>query len=260
MIDAYENAWSDDEYNFLLRDILMFLNKYMCIFCYSLLCLCTNGFGISTEPHAKYPEIEFKYDWRSYIIDFFGRWCFKASITEDTKKQLASQLPKLIAAWETDAPLLFGEVISTFHRGIEAETRIGIINLSHGSSYGSHRFLIFGLRWFLDPEPWLHSVSREDAFSALVFHELLHVWVDENINKDLSPMLAKYRSEDFDVLDHLHLMAIQKMVYLKIGRLDLLEYIGKSYASYQGPLYRRAWEIVNDIEGYEALVQDIVIK
>ncbi len=239
------------------RGIHMFLNKSICIFCCSLLCLCTNG--LSTEPHAKYPEIEFKYDWRGYIMDFFGRWYFDAPITEHLKNQLTNQLPELITAWEINAPILFGEVFATFNRGIEAETRIGVINLSHGSSYGSHRFLIFGLRWLLDSE-WPYSVSREDAFSALVFHELLHVWVDENVNKDLSSMLAKYSNEEFDVLDHLHLMAIQKMVYTKINRPDVLEYIGESYASYQGPLYRRAWEIVNDIEGHEALLQDIVIK
>lgn len=238
----------------------MLLKKIWTRLLVSVLCLGTNCFGEFTEAESLYPEIEFEYDWKSYIMDLVGGFYFGTPVTDDLKKQLDEQLPEFIAAWERDAPIIFGEVFSFFKQGIEAKNRTAIINLSHGNSYGSHRFLIFGLRWFLDPEPWNFSISREEAFSVLVFHELLHVWVDENINKDFSHILAKYCNEDFDVLDHLHLMAIQKMVYLNIDRPDLLKYIGESYESYQGSIYHRAWDIVNNIEGYETLLQDIVIK
>jgi hypothetical protein len=217
-------------------------------------------FGELIQSQTEYPEITFKYDWRSYVMDLVGSFYFSCPVTEDSNKQLNMQLPGLIAAWERDAPILFEGVFSTFKRGIKDKSRTAIINLSHGSSYGSHRFLIFGLRWWVDFEPWQCSVSREAAFSALVFHELLHIWVDENVDKNCSRILVKYCNEDFDVLDHLHLMAIQKMVYININRLDLLEYISDSYESRQGPIYRRAWEIVNNIEGYEALLQDILLS
>ena len=176
-----------------------------------------NHFGIH-EQFPSYPKIELNYGWYSGVMDFFGSWFFDAPVTEDLKQQLTNQLPQLTSAWEKDAPSLFMELFSTFQKGIKVENRNALINLSHGSSYGSHWFLIFGLRWFLDPEPWNCSVSKEDAFSALVFHELLHVWVDENVHKDRSILLQKYRDEDSLVLDHLHLMAIQKMIYLNIKR------------------------------------------
>ena len=210
------------------------------------------------EEFLDYPEIEFNYDWRSYVMDFFGSWFFDASVTEDLTNQLNSQLPRFIAAWRKDAPVFFRELVITFQKGIKARNRNAIINLSHGSSYGSQWFLVFGLRWFLDPEPWGASVSKEDAFSSLVFHELLHVWVDDNIRKDKSEYLEKYKNEDSLVLDHLHLMAIQKMIYLKINRQDLLNFIDESYRSNQGPFYKRAWEIVNDVEGYESILADVV--
>jgi hypothetical protein len=114
-----------------------------------------------------------------------------------------------------------------------------------------------GGRGYLEPESWTHLVSRQDAFVCDVFHELLHVWVDENINKSTSAMLAKYQSEDSDTCEHLHLMAIQKMVYFKIGRQDMVEMIDQAYRNFAPASYRRAWEIVSDIEGNEAVLQDI---
>lgn len=208
-------------------------------------------------PQAHYPEIEFKYDWRSYVMDIIGGLYFGTPVTEDMNKQFDNQLPKFVNTWTKDAPIFFGEVFSVFKQGIQAKNRTAIINLSHKNSYGSHRFLVFGLQKFFDSEPWVLSASREDAFSSLVFHELLHVWIDENLNKELSHILTKYCNEDSSVLDHLHLMAIQKMVYTNTNRSDMLELMNELY---QGPIYGRSWEIVNNIEGYEAVLQDIVLR
>jgi hypothetical protein len=235
--------------------VVRFLFLIICFL--GIACSWASECTIRQLPH--YPKVEFNYGWCSYVMDFLGSWFFDAPVTEDLKHQLTNQLPQLTSAWGKDAPILFKELFSTFQKGIKAENRNALINLSHGSSYGSHRFLIFGLRWFLDPEPWRFAISKEDAFSALVFHELLHVWVDENLHKDRSELLQKYRDEDSLVLDHLHLMAIQKMIYLKINRPDLLDFIDESYRTNQGPLYKKAWEIVNNIEGYESVLADIIL-
>lgn len=53
-------------------------------------------------------------------------------------------------------------------------------------------------------------------------------------------------------------MAIQKMVYLRLNRQDLLAMIDEEYREFCGPEYKRAWEVVNDIEGYETVIQDII--
>ena len=151
-----------------------------------------------------------------------------------------------------------------FRRGFQSKTRTAIINLSHCFSYGSHWFLIFGLRRYCEPEQRILSVkpiSREDSFTSCVFHELLHVWIDENIDKNSSPLLAKYREEDCHAREHLHLMAIQKMVYIKINRKDIVDVLDEGYRKFEwSPAYCRAWEIVNDIEGYETVLKDIEVS
>ncbi len=110
---------------------------------------------------------------------------------------------------------------------------------------------------YLDPNAWICSVNREDGFTVLVFHELLHCWVDDNIN-GTSPLLTKYHNEHCEVRSHIHLMAIQKMVYTNINRPDIVEMLDQSYRHLCLPTYRRAWEIVNDIEGCEAVINDIL--
>lgn len=60
------------------------------------------------------------------------------------------------------------------------------------------------------------------------------------------------------VREHIHLKAIQKMVYIKLERTDLLAMIDQLYRENQGPYYKHAWEIVNDIESLEVVVNDIM--
>lgn len=127
------------------------------------------------QTEVRYPELTFKYDWRSRIIDAVGGLVFRNNVNPEQRNQLAKQLPDFIVAWERDAPILFGEVFNFFKCGFKNTKRTAIIYLSNNSSYGSNRFLILGLRYYLDRESWLLPVSREDGFTALVFHELLHI-------------------------------------------------------------------------------------
>ena len=210
----------------------------------------------TAQSQISYPKLTFKYDWRSYLIDAVGRLYFKTTVNAGYRNQLTKQLPLFTKVWQQNAPLLFNEIFSVFKRGFKQNKRTAIVYLSHNASYGSKRFLVLGLRYYLDSESWNLAATRQDVFVDLVFHELLHVWVDENIG-DKSQLLAKYRNEHQDVREHLHLMALQKMVYLKINRPDMLAMIDHSYRTLASPEYRRAWEILNDIEGYEIVINDI---
>lgn len=203
------------------------------------------------------PEITFTYNWASHIMDFIGGLYFRIAVTLEQQRQLQQQLPDFIAAWDKNAPIFFDEIFSQFKRGFKDKKRTAIINLSHNWSYGSYWFLIFGLPYYLDPEPWGCSIARTDGFCDLVFHELLHVWVDENINTNKSLLFEKYKYEDHHTLEHLHLMALQKMVYINLSRFDMVAFIDESYRERSLLSYKRAWEIVNEIEGYEAILNDI---
>jgi hypothetical protein len=99
-------------------------------------------------------------------------------------------------------------------------------------------------------------VRSDESFADLVFHEMLHTWVTENMTWP-TPLTTKYGNEERTVTNHLHLMALQKFVYTELGRADLLRMIDDQYRNMSAPAYNRAWEIVSTIEGYEAFIAEI---
>jgi hypothetical protein len=93
-------------------------------------------------------------------------------------------------------------------------------------------------------------------FSALVFHELLHTYIG-HYDRLESKLVEKYAGEPLVVRTHLHLVALMRRVYLKLGRAGQLREIVARDSASEEPAYRRAWQIVNDIEGHEAFVSEL---
>lgn len=97
-----------------------------------------------------------------------------------------------------------------------------------------------------------------DAFISMTHHELLHSLVDNIFNENFwntSPLLQKYNQEPYNVIVHLHLMAIQKATYEKLNNKSLLTETDKLYR-YIGGDYQRSWEIIN-AEGTEKFLKEI---
>ncbi|MFZ4405338.1 MAG: hypothetical protein ACOYOK_14660, partial [Pseudobdellovibrionaceae bacterium] len=93
----------------------------------------------------------------------------------------------------------------------------------------------------------------EDAFADLVFHELLHTWVGEHLIRP-SPLFHKYENEARLTRNHLHLMAVQKLIYQKLNRDDLIQMIQNQYNRHAE--YKRAWDIVN-AEGIQVFIDEL---
>lgn len=96
------------------------------------------------------------------------------------------------------------------------------------------------------------------AFVSMTHHELLHSLVENIVNSEFSAtsaLLEKYKAEPFNVLVHLHLMAIQKAANEQLGDQDLLQATEDLYA-YIGGDYARAWEIVRT-EGAQKFLNEL---
>lgn len=96
------------------------------------------------------------------------------------------------------------------------------------------------------------------AFVSMTHHELLHSLVDNLISTEFygaSAALEKYKKEPFNVQVHLHLLALQKSAYEKLGDTELLKNTERLY-DFIGGDYARAWEIVG-LEGAEKLVGEV---
>jgi hypothetical protein len=118
------------------------------------------------------------------------------------------------------------------------------------------RPLLINVRPFLDG-PTQHQPRPLFLFAALVFHELLHTYVIGARPPGPSALLERYKSEEPVVKSHLHLMAVMKMVYLKLGREEQLQQIIAKDRDIGNPGYGRAWQIVNGMEGHDTFVHEL---
>jgi hypothetical protein len=93
-------------------------------------------------------------------------------------------------------------------------------------------------------------------FTEKVFHELMHYYVEPVHAK--SGVRKKYAAESPVVVNHLHVMALEKFALLRLGKVDELKYLEHLYETDPAPsYYKRAWQIVNDVEGYEAFIKEL---
>jgi hypothetical protein len=93
------------------------------------------------------------------------------------------------------------------------------------------------------------------AFAEILFHEVMHTYTRDVY--DASSLRKKYASESPVVLNHLHVMALEKFVLQKLNKPEMLEWVDNRYRNTFPPSYKRAWEIVNDIEGHEAFIKEL---
>jgi hypothetical protein len=110
----------------------------------------------------------------------------------------------------------------------------------------------------IDATPFLSGATRpapDWEFSEIVFHELMHIYVSPVLAT--SVLMKKYQNEAPTTRYHLHVMAMEKMTLLKLGRSDQLRQIDHDYRTGPDSNYKRAWEIVNDIEGYEPFIAEL---
>ena len=209
--------------------------------------------------YATHPHLRFVYDWRGKLLDFMGQVSLRDISLRQLREEYQRRMPGLIQAWEREAPLLLAELKSAFNRIFTQHKRTVLVYLCNNWSYGSSRILAVGMRHILDPDPWEGMCSREETFVCTLFHELLHIWIDDHIDNRKSPLLQKYRNESTDTRDHIHLLALQRMIYRNLSRHDMLKFLDHSYRTLSPLSYKRAWSIVED-EGDEAILRDVRIS
>ena len=195
-----------------------------------------------------YPKLFFHY---SHLYDEIC--ATNNPVTPSWAEEAQSRENEFAALWEKEAPTLMGQLFKDFGKGFSRKELTATLSVCHGGGSFSAP-LVLDVTWYLKTYMGAKPLRPDYAFVDLVFHELLHTWVDENL-KYPSPLLIKYRDESPSVRAHLHLMAVQKLIYIELGRTDMLNWINWLYPRMVGA-YPRAWQIVNK-EGYEAFVAEL---
>jgi hypothetical protein len=98
-----------------------------------------------------------------------------------------------------------------------------------------------------NPRPLEHFVEQ-------VFHEMLHILLQDNLHSWPTPTVEKYMSQGFDVIAHLHLMALRRKSHEAMGNptawlADWYEKIGDDYA--------KTWVAVSEETTYSQLLSEI---
>jgi hypothetical protein len=169
-------------------------------------------------------------------------------------EELKTKIKAFQDYWDQEAPLLLATAISTINKPFPYQEILATLTLCPIRSMS--RPLLINVRPFLDG-PTQQRPRPMFLFSALLFHELLHTYVIGALPQGQSLLLERYKGEEPVVKNHLHLMAVMKMVYLQLDREGQLQQIIEKDREIDNPAYERAWQIVNDIEGYQAFVQEL---
>jgi hypothetical protein len=93
-----------------------------------------------------------------------------------------------------------------------------------------------------------------------IWHELLHGFIDEilNISVDTTPLLEKYGQLNWAAESHLHLMAVQQIIYKNLGMQDEIEST-KQYYRENLPEYLAVWLKAEEV-GAQKFIDELVNK
>lgn len=185
----------------------------------------------------------------------FDRTCSRFLKEGDFKPEWIDQAGKLRSTlqlrWENEGPQYLSAVFEETGLSFPYHEMQAVLTVCPVSNMSTP--LMINVRPFLpaapDPEP-------AENFTETVFHELMHHYVQPV--RATSALRKKYAAESPVVVSHLHVMALEKFVLLRLGKTQELKYLEHFYRTDPALSdYKRAWEIVNHIEGYEAFIKEL---
>jgi hypothetical protein len=163
------------------------------------------------------------------------------TIKEEWKAELASRKPEFEALWASAGPKLVAaaEAITTKPFPSEQFTvQLTLCNLPSQSIVGISVNMRYALSSFISPPvPMRYKIDT-------LFHELLHVFLASHPMAK-SPLLEAHPSESECVRNHLHLLALQKAVLLKVKEHEALRDVVAIDGQLPGGCYKQAWALVN---------------
>jgi hypothetical protein len=199
---------------------------------------------------AQLPVVDILYPPGGSLLDRLCKADFKIPIDDKALQAAVQQRPEFQKQWEAEGPAYmtaaldeialnfpYREVQVTLTVCLPASTSIPLI---------------------VNVEPFLPTATKPAPaweFTEIVFHELMHTYVSAVYSH--SALMNKYRDEPPTTKYHLHVMAVEKMTLLKLNRPDQLKAIDHDYRYGPDPAYKRAWEIVNDIESYKPFIDEM---
>jgi len=161
-------------------------------------------------------------------------------ISPEMVSELRSRLPDMRRLWESVGSEMIHAVTALTHRPFEppGTVRLTLCDLPSNSFQGPTVNMRYALQSFTEtPVPLRYKVDT-------AFHEELHPFVDGNVPAR-SELLAAHASEPQCVRNHLHLLALQKAVLLRLSDPVSLAQVVAIDGQLPSGCYKRAWTLVD---------------
>ena len=166
------------------------------------------------------------------------------TIKDEWKAELVSRKAEFEALWTSVGTKLIEATEAITGKPFPTEhvtARLTLCNLPSQSIVGVSVNMRFALNSFVSPPvPMRYKVDT-------LFHELLHLFLASH-PMEKSALLVEHASEPECTRNHLHLLALQKAVLLKLQEPEALQTVVKVDTQLPGGCYRRAWALVNASE------------
>jgi len=162
-------------------------------------------------------------------------------IKKEWKEELAQKVGEFSDMWAKIGPRLLSTTEKITGRPFvekRVSAHLTLCDLPSQAIFGVSVNMRYALSSFTrNPVPMRYKIG-------VLYHEVLHKYLDGHFPAQ-SVLLAQYRNEVPRVREHLHLLALQKAVYLALGMKDELAEVIDIDSQLPGGFYRRAWLIVN---------------
>ncbi|MCP4915041.1 MAG: hypothetical protein GY909_18125 [Oligoflexia bacterium] len=191
------------------------------------------------------PKIEFEY---SQIFDFVCSQNSKIKLNQNHIEKAMMSDSRFQKIWDKEGKTLLKtlfEIVGIGHPRKELTAYTTVCN-----------YVPMGSPFLINAIPFLNDGrDSEIGLIQITFHEFIHKYQKKVWNIQKSKALFKFRNETFNVQAHLHLMALEKAVYEKLGRNDLVRKAEISYLNIIKGDYKRSWEIIKK-EGRKLFISD----
>ena len=208
--------------------------------------------SLQTKRTSLIPRIDILYPPYGTIFD---RTCSQFLKGEEISSEWIAEVgrlrPTLQQEWQNEGPKYLSVVIEQIGLSFPYQEMQAVLTVCPVSTMSMP--LMINVRSHLSAA---RDHPPEGDFAEKVFHELMHHYVE--VVHDDSVLRKKYANEPPVVTNHLHVMALEKLALLRLGKSDEMKYLDQLYRTDPSPsYYKRAWEIVNDIEGYDVFVKEL---
>jgi hypothetical protein len=166
-------------------------------------------------------------------------------IKEEWKAELAARKAEFESLWANAGPGLIEAAEAVAGKPFPSEpvtARLTLCDLPSQSIFGISINMRYALESFTSPPvPMRYKLDT-------LFHELLHVFLAAHPVAG-SHLLTAHAAEPACVRNHLHLLALQKAVLLKVQAPEALQDVIGIDVQLPSGCYKRAWALVNASPG-----------